>query len=179
MRITYYVASSLDGYIADAQGGVGWLERVADGDEDYGYHAFFDGVDALVMGRATWDFVESAGGWPYGDLPARIFTHRPIEAPGNHVRAVSGDPGPVAAELDALGCRHLWVVGGGALASAFLAAGLLTDVIISVVPVVLGGGAPLFGPSPVPMGLELVDVDSFPSGLVQMHHRAAGTVPAA
>ena len=102
MRVTYYVASSLDGYIADSDGGVGWLERVADGDEDYGYHAFFDGVDALVMGRATWDFVESAGTWPYGDLPARIFTHRPIEAPSEHVRAVSGDPGPVAEELAAL-----------------------------------------------------------------------------
>ena len=171
MRTTYYVAASLDAFIADAGGGVDWLERVEDGDEDYGYATFIAGVDALVMGRNTWDFVDRAGTWPYGDLPTRVFTGAPIDAPHEGVRAVADTPAAVLDELAAQGASHVWLVGGGALATSFAEAGLLDELVLSMVPVVLGRGVPLFAPSDTMVDMEFLSARTFPSGLVQSHYR--------
>lgn len=171
MRVTYYVAASLDGYIADESGSVDWLERAAAPGEDYGYTDFIADVDCLAMGRASWDFTESVGGHPYGARPIRVFTHRPLDPPREGATAVEGEPGPVVADLERAGHRHLWVVGGGELASAFIRAGLLTDLIVTVVPVTIGGGAGLFGPTPAAADFDLVGVSDFPAGLVQAHYR--------
>ncbi|HSM04793.1 MAG TPA: dihydrofolate reductase family protein [Longimicrobiales bacterium] len=171
MRVTYYVAASLDGFIAGPDGEIDWLDQVDRPGEDYGYGAFIKDVDALILGRATWDFLEGVGGWIYGDLPGRVFSHRPLDAGGAPVTRVEGDPGAVVDDLRAAGHRHVWLVGGGALATALAESGHLTDLIVSVIPVQIGAGLPLFGPGGTRVGWNHVETRSFPSGLVQTHYR--------
>lgn len=172
MKVTYYVAASVDGFIADAAGGLGWLSAVEAEDEDYGYGEFLSSVDGLVMGRRTFEDILSFGPWPYGNRPARVFSRRRKSErtePGIELPARFTDAPPVEAirELEEAGVGHLWLVGGGALAGGFLEDGLLTDIVLSVVPVVLGAGVPLFHAMDPRRPLGLVSSRAFPSGLVQ------------
>lgn len=164
MHVTYFVAASLDGFIAGPGGRLDWLFT----DEDYGFTPFFSRVDALVMGRDTYDPVEGFGAWPYGDTPSYVFTHRPLET-DRPVEVVEGDVGAFCDRMVSEGVRHLWVVGGGEVAAAFLAAGRLHEVVVSLHPVVLGGGTPLFGGAPV-TEMRLEETRAFPSGLVQLRY---------
>jgi dihydrofolate reductase len=158
-RTQYYVAASLDGYIAETDHGLDWLLSIDDGtgtpageeppaDPDpNGYEAFIADIGALVMGAATYDVI--AGGldesWPY-ELPTFVYAHR--ERPvidGLDVRFVEGDVGEHHAEmLEVAGGKNLWLVGGGALASQYLERGLIDDLILGVAPKWLGDGVPLF-----------------------------------
>src|SRR5687768_2925831 len=101
-RVKLYVATSLDGFIADRDGGVGWLPppgEASSGGEDYGFAAFMDTVEAIVMGRRSYDQLPEFGPWPYGDRTAVVFTHRPPEHPHTPAEFVSGDPTPVVEDL--------------------------------------------------------------------------------
>lgn len=141
-RVTLYVAQSLDGYIADADGGVDWLPHPPEG-EDFGYGAFWKTVDALAMGRATYDQIRGWGVWPYEGRPTVVFSSRPPDAdPPAGVRFASGH---VADSLAAFPPEaHVWCVGGGDLAARCLREGALDAVHLFVVPVLLGGGVRLW-----------------------------------
>lgn len=180
-RTQYYVAASLDGRIAEADDSIDWLTRYdgtdATGPEPGGYEHFLAGVGALVMGARTYDVI--AGGlveaWPYGDLPTYVYAHR--ERPvmdGADVRFVDGPVGGRHDEmLAAAGDRNLWLVGGGALASQYVDAGLLDDLLLTVVPVWLGSGIPLFdGRHLEPM--RLVETHRFSSGLLHLEYDLRG-----
>lgn len=166
MRITYYVAATLDGFIADENGGVDFLSAVAADGEDYGYGEFIADVDGLVMGRGTYAFVEAHGSWPYDDLAVVMTADPPAEPLADSIRFTDASPAEVVAGLEGEGVRHVWMVGGGRLARSFLDAGLLDRLIVSTVPVVLGGGIPLFAPGP-PASLRLVELQEYPTGLIQ------------
>lgn len=172
-EVIYHCAASLDGFIADDDGGVGWLDRVEAEGEDYGLGAFWNEVDALVMGRATYDFAMSSGSWPYEDKPTVVLTHRPqAEASRKGLEAVrflEASPQEVVDTLRAGGARKIWLLGGGAVARDFANAGLLTGVSVSVIPVMLGSGAPLVAAG-LPVDLELQSTRPFPSGLVQLEY---------
>jgi dihydrofolate reductase len=150
----YYTATSLDGFIADPDNSLGWLltrDQEKDGPQNYG--AFIAEVGALAMGSTTYEWIldhEFAGKdpadwkWPY-DVPCWVFTHRQLAVvPDAQVEFTSADVATVhQAMVDAAGNRNVWVVGGGDLAGQFADAGLLDEVIVSIAPVTLGGGAPL------------------------------------
>ncbi|MEM6325656.1 MAG: dihydrofolate reductase family protein [Bacteroidota bacterium] len=141
-RVTLYIAHSLDRFIADPDGGVDWLPHPPDGD-DFGYGAFWSTVDALAMGRTTYDQIRGWGAWPYEERPALVFTTRePDTDPPAGVRFVQGDP------TEALAClpddAHVWLVGGGGLVRRFREAGALDALHLFVVPVLLGAGVPLW-----------------------------------
>ncbi|NMG65151.1 dihydrofolate reductase [Azoarcus indigens] len=179
MRITYYVAASVDGYIATANGGTGWLAPFEASGDDYGYADFYAGIDALLLGRRTYEHCRGLGAWPYADKPCRVFSRdrsRPLHeeeagAGGGTVRITTDDPATVIGELAAAGARNLWLVGGGQLAGEFLVRGLLTDLILSVVPVTLGSGIALFGGDTAPAALQLRSSRLHSMGLVQLHYR--------
>ncbi len=149
-RYRYWTATSLDGFLADEQDSLAWLfvqEQDEGGPGDH--EAFMSEVGAIVMGSTTYawlaDHLRSTGEpWPY-ELPCFVFTHRTLEPLGSDVRFVSGWPADHRAALEeAAGERDVWVVGGGALASDFAEAGMLDEAVLSIAPVSLGAGRPLF-----------------------------------
>jgi dihydrofolate reductase len=165
----------VDGFIARDDGDVKWLEGAAEGSGDYGFHAFFAKIDALVMGRATFDKMMGFDRWFYGDKPVVVLTHRPapMDVPST-VAFMEGAPREIVERLAARGWHRLYVDGGKTIQS-FLAAGLVDDLIVSQVPVLIGRGIPLFGPLPHDVRLDLVSTRSFPGGMVQNHYRTAKT----
>ncbi len=173
MEISYYVAMSLDGFIADRSGSVGWLAPFEGTGEDYGYAGFYASVDAMLMGRRTFDFCYGLSEWPYAGKPVWVFTQRAPESLPPHTVATSEAPGVVAERLRSRGYRHAWLVGGGRLAAAFRAEGLIGRYIVSIIPVTLGGGAPLIAAGSGMERLELVRHQAFAGGIVQVEYRVA------
>jgi len=164
-----FIACSCDGFIAGPEDDLSWLPKPPEG-EDYGYAAFMAEVGALLMGRNTYRVVEGfEGPWPYGETPVLVATHRPLEPKAATVRAVSGDIGSLLKQADeAAGGKDVWVDGGDLIRQA-LSAGLLDELIVSYVPVLLGGGSPLFGVEDRTR-LELLETKEFP-GLTQQRYR--------
>lgn len=170
----YFVAQSLDGYIADRDNEIGWLTAF-DGTPGLAehYEAFIANVGALAMGARTYEFLLQYGGpWLYGARPTWVFTHRQLPAiAGADIRFSSND---AAAEhphmLAAAGGKNLWLVGGGALAAQLVRPGLVDELWLSVMPVVLGGGGPLFGDASVPE-LTLSEITRFDRGVVELRYR--------
>lgn len=144
MKITYYVAASLDGFIARADGDVSWLDEMSLSADETDLEEFFGTVDGLVMGRNTYDFVFNYGSWPYEDKPTWVCTSRDLQPLEGANLIVVGNTDDVIGGATIRGCEHLWLVGGGRLASAFMAKGLITKVSISEMPIELGSGIPLF-----------------------------------
>lgn len=173
-RVRVFIASSLDGFIAGPNDDLSWLPA-PEGD-DHGYAAFMAEVGALLMGRRTHDVVAGfAGEWPYGDKPVLVATRRALAAKSPTVRAVTGTiAGMVAEALETAGGRDVYLDGGDLIRQA-LDAGLIDELIVSVIPVVLGAGIPLFAGVTRVHALELVNTTSKPT-LVQLTYRprAAG-----
>ena len=170
-RVLLYIATSLDGYIADTKGGVGWLERYAGKLEgvDYGYYQFYDSVDRLVMGRGTYDQVRTFGDWPYPGKPSHIFTSRlPEQSDNPDVFFTDKSPAELLAEIPAT--DTVWLVGGGRLVAAFREADLIDEYIITLIPVLLGDGIPLFVPAGEESPMELKSVESYDDGVVNTHY---------
>jgi len=173
-EIIYYVAASLDGYIATPDGGVDWLSAYNTEGEDYGYSAFYQSVDALIEGSKTYEKALGFGEWPHPGKPCWVCTRRALETNHPEVRFASGGPEEVVAELRRRGLRRAWLVGGARLAASFRKQRMIDQYIVSVIPIVLGSGIPLFG-SPGPQeNLRLIECKRYPSGLVQLSYVREG-----
>ena len=167
-RLSVFIATSLDGYIARPDGNLDWLDAAARPDEDYGYESFIATVDALAMGRGTYDHIAAIDPLPFGGRPLYVFTHRP-PAPREGVTFWSPSPLGALGAWGEAGLRHVYV-DGGVLVSSFLAEGLVDDLTITVVPVLLGEGLRLFHPVSASTSLVLRDVTPFPSGMVNLRY---------
>jgi dihydrofolate reductase len=167
-RLVYYVAVSLDGYIADAAGSVDWLPQT-DARIEADYDEFFREIDTLLMGRRTYDQVRGFGDWPYGGKRTRVWTRRPLDDAPSGVAAVAGPPREVVAGLEAEGARRVWLVGGAELAEALRQEGLVDEWILTVVPRTLGEGVPLFGGEQA--ALRVAGSRELGDGLLQVHLR--------
>lgn len=169
-RISVYIAHSVDGYIADREGSLDWLfTRAQLEGEDYGYEAHMASVDGLAMGRGTWDFIADEPSLPFGGRRVYVFTHR-AAAPRDGVEFWSRTPQEAVAEWQAAGLTRVYV-DGGRLISDFLAAGLVDDLTLTVVPVLLGSGSRLFHEIPVLTALALESSQQYPNGVVQLRYR--------
>jgi dihydrofolate reductase/GNAT superfamily N-acetyltransferase len=169
-RCSVFIATSLDGYIARTDGGIDWLSIVDAPGEDYGFAAFYATVDALVIGRATYETALGFATWPYAGRRVVVLTTRPAEA-RHDVRFARGTPAEVLATLDDGTGAHVYVDGGKTI-DRFLAARAIDAMTLSTIPIVLGGGIPLFGnPAAPELRPALASVRRFPSGLVQSHYR--------
>lgn len=176
----YFVASSLDGFIATADDELDWLlqfDGFAGGKESY--DAFMADVGCIVMGGDTYAWLRKhePGNWPYPATPCWVFTHHEHAAPkGADVTFVRGPVAEFVEDLrDAAGGRNVWIVGGGVLAAQFADAGALDEIIISIIPVVLGSGKavlPMAGPT---APLELLSSHTMGRGVVELRYRFGRT----
>ena len=176
IRCSVFIATSLDGFISRADGSIDWLERAnatIPAGEDCGYSACFSSIDALVMGRGTFELVRTFPEWPYGQTPvyliSRTLAHLPEGSPST-VTLTAESPTELVERLASEGFRHLYVDGGRTIQS-FLGAGLIDELTITVIPVLLGAGRPLFGPVWADVQLELISTRAYEFGFVQSVYR--------
>ena len=172
MRASVCVGTSVDGFIARADGGLDWLPT--DGGEPHGYDEFMASIDALVVGRNTYQTVLGFGTWPYGKKPVFVLSTRALApAPvGAVVERLCGVPAEIVSQLAARGFQHLYVDGGITI-QRFLQAGLIQRLIVTRVPVLIGAGIPLFGPLERDIVLKHVETRHYASGLVQSVYEIA------
>jgi dihydrofolate reductase len=169
MKASVFIATSLDGFIARPNDDLDWLP--AGGGEEHGYEAFMATVDALVIGRRSYEKVLTFNPWPYGEKPVFVLSTGPL-APspdGAVVEQMSGTPSEIVSQLVARGVGHIYVDGGITI-QRFLQAGLIQHFIITRIPVLLGSGIPLFGPLPHDIVLQHVGTRQFASGMVQSEY---------
>jgi dihydrofolate reductase len=169
MQASVFIGTSVDGFIARANGALDFLPP--GGGEPHGYDEFMATVDALVIGRKTFETVLSFEAWPYGEKPVFVLsTGQLAPAPaGAVVERLSGEPAEIVAQLAVRGIRHIYVDGGITI-QRFLRAGLIQRLIITRVPVLIGSGVPLFGVTPRDIGLKHIATRAFASGLVQSEY---------
>jgi dihydrofolate reductase len=190
-KTQYYCAATLDGYIADPDDGLDWLTgyegtAAIEGEagpmsEGGSYEVFYEEVGALVSGSVTYEFIldHMAGGgeWPYSGKPCWVLSSRELAIPegeGVDVRIENASvPDLYDRMIESAGDRNLWIVGGGNVASQFADAGLLDEVLVTVVPVVLGEGKPLFDRALPGAPLQLTGVTPYANGMVGLNYRAA------
>lgn len=171
LKASVFVATSLDGFIARADGDVAWLEDSQMGNEDYGYSAFIDSIDFVVMGRQTYEKVLTFGEWPY-EKPVVVLSHRPIDIAfeiASSVESMSCSPSEIVSRLQERGAHHLYVDGGKTI-QAFLAAGLIQKLTITRIPLLLGDGVPLFGPLASDIQLRHIRTQTYDVGFVQSEY---------
>lgn len=166
--IIYYLAASLDGYIAGPDGDVSWLS-------DYfipelGFHDFIAQVGGIIMGRNTWDKVQGFGKWPYGEIPGIVATHRPLEKTEAPVTRATGTPDEILTAAKSRGPGPYWLSGGANLATQFLESGPLTRIDLFTIPVLLGEGIPAFH-NKQHTTLDLIDSQTYPKGIVRTSWR--------
>lgn len=175
MKVSVYIATTLDGYIAREDGGLDWLPG-SDGEvdvdsvnEDYGFNAFLDSVDVLVMGRKTYELVISSRRWPYENKRVIVLssTLRKVsdDVPST-IEVKSCSPSELYLELQESGAKHLYIDGGKTI-QGFLVYGLIDEIVITKVPVLIGKGIPLFGALKKDIKLRHIETHSYNNGFVQ------------
>ncbi len=173
MTVSIFIGTSVDGFIARPNGDLDFLPE--GGGEPHGYNEFIASVDAIVIGRKTFEKVLTLGPWPYGDKRVVVLSSRAVNlsaAGGGVVEQMAGPPADIVSQLAASGAHHIYVDGGITI-QEFLRAGLIQRLIITRVPVLIGDGVPLFGTLPHDIRLRHVATRHYPSGLVQSEYDVA------
>ena len=170
MMVSVFVGTSLDGFIPRHNGQYDFLP--ADGGEPHGYNEFIATVDALVIGRKTFEIVLALPEWPYGNRQVVVLSSRPLDfstVREGRVEQMSKPPAEIIASLAARGTKHVYV-DGGLTVQGFLRGGLVQRITITRVPVLIGEGIPLFGSLPHDVKLRHIATQSYPSGLVKSEY---------
>jgi dihydrofolate reductase len=173
MSVSVFIGTSVDGFIARPNGDLDFLPE--GGGEPHGYNEFIASVDAIVIGRKTFETVLAFDAWPYGDKRVVVLSSRLLDLSAVRVGVVEqmgGPPAEIVAQLAARGAHHLYVDGGMTI-QGFLRAGVIQRLIITRVPVLIGEGVPLFGSLSRDVRLRHVATRHYPSGLVQSEYQVA------
>ncbi len=174
MAVSVFVGTSVDGFIARPGGELDFLPP--DGGEPHGYNEFIAGIDALVIGRKTFETVLAFESWPYGKKRVVVLSSRPLDlsaAKGAVIEQMAGSPAEIVAKLAATGAHHLYIDGGVTI-QGFLRAGLIQHLTITRVPVLIGQGVPLFSTLPHDIKLRHVSTQHYKSGLVKSEYQVLG-----
>ena len=175
IKTQYYVAASLDGFIADRDNGLDWLMQFGFEEFQADYDAFIADVGVVVMGSRTYEFVlgDDSEKWPYADQVTWVLTSRDLPVvPGVDIRITQGDVAALHAEwVAAAGGKNIWIVGGGVVAAQVAEAGLLDEILLTTMPVALGAGAPLLPVAGVTDVFERVSTQLFPGGAIGAVYR--------
>ncbi|MFC2065163.1 dihydrofolate reductase family protein [Chloroflexota bacterium] len=175
-KCSVFIATSLDGFISRTDGSIDWLNEASAAfpkGDDGGFSDFMSTMDAIVMGRNTFMQVLSFGEWAYGQTPVFVVSSQLKSIPGNlsgTVSLSSDEPEELVQVLADRGLNHLYIDGGITIQS-FLKAGLINEIFITIIPVLIGNGRPLFGPLVRDVHLELISSESFEPSFVQNKYR--------
>lgn len=170
IQASVFIGATLDGFIARPNGDLDFLPP--GGGEPHGYTEFFASIDALVIGRKTFETVLAFPDWPYADKPVFVLSSRPLDFSGVHggvVEQMAGDPVEIVSRLATRGFHHLYIDGGVTI-QEFLRAGLIQRLIVTRVPVLIGEGVPLFGAVLRDIKLHHIETRSYASGLVKSEY---------
>jgi dihydrofolate reductase len=172
-KVVLYIATSLDGYIAKPNDDLGFLSVVEQEGQDYGYADFVKTVDAVIVGRKTYDKVISMGfDFPHADKDAYIITRSPRPAIGS-VKFYSGDLKTLVDKLKSEEGKNIFCDGGAEIVNELLKQDLIDEFVISVIPILVGDGIKLFKDERPEQQLQLVSVKQFDKGLAQLHYKRA------
>ena len=164
-KLKLYIATSLDGYIAGPNGELDWLE--AGGGLDYGYHDFYASIDTTLMGNATYPVTLTVDTFPYPEKTNYVFTRGAPPPDTPYVRFIAGDIAASVRVLKDQPGKDIWLVGGGQVNTVMLNAGLIDELILTVFPLALGRGIPLFAPGATRSGFKTVGCKTYETGLIQ------------
>jgi len=168
-KVSLFIGTSLDGFIARANGDMGWMRgQGGRAGDDYGYNSFVARIAAIVMGRKTFEKVLTFETWPY-QKPVIVLTHRPLRIPARlrkRVETMSGSPKNIVDRLAKRGLYRLYVEGGQTI-QGFLSVGMVHELIVSRLPILIGTGIPAFGPLPKDIRLKHVETRTYLGGMVQ------------
>src|SRR6202167_36855 len=170
MKLSVFIGTSLDGFIARPDGSLDFLPE--GGGEPHGYNEFIATIDAIVIGRKTFETVLAMTPWPYDKKRVVVLSSNPIDfssVRGGKVEQMSGSPEEIVAKLAATGAHHAYIDGGITI-QRFLRAGLIQHITITRVPVLIGEGIPLFGTLPHDIRLHHLSTKHYPSGLVSSEY---------
>ena len=171
VKTSVFVGTSIDGFIARPNGQYDFLSANGGG-EPHGYDEFIATVDALVIGRKTFETVLSFPEWPYGTRQVIVLSSRPLDLSavrGARVEQMSGPPAEIFSQLSRRGFKHVYV-DGGVTVQHFLSAGMIHRITITRVPVLIGDGIPLFGSLPHDVKLRHIGTQTYASGLVKSEY---------
>jgi dihydrofolate reductase len=174
MKLSVFCGVSVDGFLARKDGALDFLD--AGGHEPHGFQEFYGSVDVVVIGRKTFEVVQTFGKWSYGKKPVVVLSSRALDfslVKGGVVEQMSGEPAGIVAQLKKRGFKHAYIDGGITI-QRFLVAGLITQLVVTHVPVLIGEGIPLFGPLPRDISLRHIATRSYRGGLVQCEYEPAG-----
>jgi dihydrofolate reductase len=165
-EVVYFLAQSIDGFIADEHGDDSWLADFFI--PELGFHDFIARVGVVIMGRRTWDKIENRGKWPYGQIPGVVASHRQVAAISAPVTVVAGSAQSILAEARTKSPPDaaIWLVGGADLATQFLEEGVLSRIELFTFPLLLGAGTPAFR-NRTPVALDLVASGTYPRGITR------------
>lgn len=175
IKVSVFIATSLDGFIARTDGDIEWLHEVEPigGDDDAGYGAFFNSIDVLVMGRGSFEKVLEFDEWPYQSKPVIVLSRSLTGVPDklcDKVKIDASSPQDLVEKLSREGCKRIYLDGGKVIQS-FISEGLVDDIIVTTIPILIGQGRPLFGPLHKDINLRLIETKSWENGLVQLHYQ--------
>lgn len=164
-----YIAVSLDGLIARADGSIDWLASSEESIEDYGYTEFYNSIDALVTGSTTYKQILGFGNWPYPGKLTYVLTRHHLSSDRNDVMFLPS-LAALLTDVEQKGFRRVWVVGGGQVAAQFMRQRLIDEYILTLIPVILGDGISLYQAVPE-QKLTLIEAKSYGSGVVELRYR--------
>lgn len=169
--LTYHVTSSLDGYIARPDGHLDWFDSLHQADQEYSFQYFYSGIDALLMGRGTYEALLARGGsWPYPGKPCVVLTRLALPRASDEIQLTHCTPAQAVAALEEAGFHRIWLVGGSLLAGSCYTAGLIDEIIVNLVPHLLGAGVPMLATG-MERSLTLNEQRRFDNGTLQLHYQ--------
>ena len=170
-KIIFYVASSLDGYLSDENGGVDWLMPFQNAGYDYGYADFYKNIGYIITGSKTYEQAKDfPGGWAFPHAETYIFTSRNLDTENRKDLILWNDGIEKLADELRQKEKDTWMLGGANLAGQFFNKGKIDELVLSTMPLALGKGRPLFDGVEQPINFELKEFMDFPNGVVQMRY---------
>ena len=158
---------TIDGYIAGPNGEIDWLNTA--GKVDYGYKKFYDSIDTTLMGNSTYKVILTFSKFPYQDKTNYVFTKEKLPRDTSYVKFISDNTGAFVRSLKQKSGKDIWLVGGGQINTVMLNEGLIDEMILTIFPITLGEGIPLFAPGALRSIFKTMNCETYETGIIQWH----------